>query len=64
MHKIVHLVLKICGLQVALSPDPVLGMRWGTPGRLLPTHTGLELVMLSATSTLHAVALSHDVVDK
>lgn len=52
--------------QMAVCPEPILGIKWGTPGRLLPhMNGGLELIMLSAeTACLHAVALSPDSVNK
>lgn len=51
---------------MALSPEPILGMKWGTAGRLLPhMNGGLELILLTAeTACLHAVALSPDAVNK
>ena len=51
---------------MAVCPESILGMKWGTPGRLLPLmNGGQELVILSAdTATLHAVALPPEAVNK
>lgn len=50
--------------QLAVSPDPIIGMKWGTPGRLLPMHGGLELLALTSSATLHAISILPPIVDK
>lgn len=45
-------------VQLAQCPDPIVGVRWGKPGRLIPPmHNGQEMLFLSTSSCLHAVAI-------
>jgi len=49
----------------SIQSDTVLGMRWGTPGRLIPpSHGGLELLVLTESALITAVRLPQDVVRK
>lgn len=52
--------------QIVGCSEPILGMRWSTPGRLLPPlQGGLELMFLSSgTSSLHAISISPDIVER
>lgn len=48
-----------------IKKDTLLGMKWGTPGRLIPpSYPGLELLMLTESATLTALKLSGEVVSK
>jgi hypothetical protein len=50
-------------LRVVACKDPILGMKWGTPGRLVPpSHAGLELLFLTESAALHAIKIPVDVV--
>jgi hypothetical protein len=52
-------------VQLAQSLDPVLGVRWGVPGRLLPPmHNGQEMLFLSASACIHAVRVPAEVMWK
>lgn len=58
-----HVCLK-CN-QLAQSPDPVVGVRWGKPGRLVPPmHNGQEMLFLSTSSCLHAVSIPADTMNR
>lgn len=50
-------------LRVFSCNEPILGMKWGTPGRLVPpSHAGLELLFLTESAALHAIKIPVDVV--
>lgn len=45
--------------------SPVLEMKWGTPGRLVPpAHSGLELLVLTESACLTAIRVPMDLVRK
>jgi hypothetical protein len=48
---------------LASCAQKILGMKWGTPGRLVPPfHGGFELLLLTASATLHALKVPLEVV--
>jgi WD40 repeat protein len=52
-------------LSLGQSCDSIIGMRWGTPGRLCPpAHAGMELLVFTESCMLHPIKLSPDVVYK
>ena len=48
--------------KVAFCHEPILGMKWGRAGHLVPpSHSGLELIFLTASASLYAIRISGDV---
>ena len=49
---------------IATSCEPVLGVRWGTPGRLLPSTCGsLELLAITDSAALHIIRIPIETVE-
>jgi hypothetical protein len=50
---------------LATCKESILGVKWGTPGRLLPpAHPGLELLVMTESAVLHAVKIPTEVVKR
>lgn len=51
-------------LKLATIDETILGMRWGTPGRLVPpSHSGLELLIFTESARIQAIKIAADVVN-